>query len=94
MSKEWINNFRIKTPTAVAGVRGTDFWLYYDERDQFNEIIVFDSKVEFGLKDGESKVIQKGQWGGVGGKYGKTPNVINLEQEALQQALKQFSFSP
>jgi hypothetical protein len=40
--------FQIKTPAAVAGVRGTDFMTSFDRQSQQTQIVTFEGKVEFG----------------------------------------------
>ena len=42
------NKFQIKTPTAVAGVRGTDFITGFNRIERRTLIITFEGKVEFG----------------------------------------------
>lgn len=42
------SKFMIKTPSAVAGVRGTDFLTSYDRGTQSSQITTFTGKVEFG----------------------------------------------
>jgi hypothetical protein len=42
------NSFRVRTKTAVAGVRGTDFVTGFDPVSNRSEIITFKGKVEFG----------------------------------------------
>ena len=41
--------FRVKTPSAVAGVRGMDFLTNFDAAKQRTEIVTFEGKVQFGL---------------------------------------------
>ncbi len=61
----------VQTPTAVAGVRGTEFWISYALTGE-SEIIGIEKNVDFMTPDNKSRVIVKpGEWGGVGGKYGK-----------------------
>lgn len=43
------NKFQIKTPTAVAGVRGTDFITGFNSATKESSVITFKGKVEFGL---------------------------------------------
>ncbi|MDX9730708.1 MAG: FecR family protein [Bdellovibrionales bacterium] len=43
------NTFRVKTKSAVAGVRGTDFLTSYDRRTNRSEIVTFIGKVEVGF---------------------------------------------
>lgn len=41
--------FQIKTPAAVAGVRGTDFITSFNQSSHSSQVITFQGKVEFGL---------------------------------------------
>lgn len=41
--------FQIKTPSAVAGVRGTDFITGYNPANRSSQVITFEGKVDFGL---------------------------------------------
>ena len=40
------SNYQVKTATAVAGVRGTEFSVSYDPDDQVTEVLGFNGKVE------------------------------------------------
>lgn len=54
------NKFRVKTPTAVAGVRGTDFITAFTPATQESRVITFEGRVEFGVPgvgDGISKAV-------------------------------------
>ena len=42
------NKFRIKTPTAVAGVRGTDFITSYNKKTKISKVVTFEGRVTFG----------------------------------------------
>lgn len=42
------SKFQIKTPSAVAGVRGTDFMTSFDRGSRSSQITTFHGKVEFG----------------------------------------------
>lgn len=59
------NKFQVKTPSAVAGVRGTDFLTSYDRRSQKSEVITFEGRVEFGIPRGvdiaNSVVVEAGR---------------------------------
>lgn len=57
------NTFLIKTPTAVAGVRGTDFVTSYDTKTQVTQVTTLEGKVELtNLQIPDSTVvIQKGE---------------------------------
>jgi len=43
------SKFQIKTPSAVAGVRGTDFLMGYNSANNSSQVVTFEGKVEFGL---------------------------------------------
>lgn len=43
------NRFQVKTPSAVAGVRGTDFLASYDTSTQQTQVVTFEGEVAFGL---------------------------------------------
>jgi hypothetical protein len=42
------NTFQVKTKSAVAGVRGTDFMTGFDPKTNKSEVVTFRGKVEFG----------------------------------------------
>ncbi len=46
------STFEIKTPTAVAGVRGTDFMVEVDPETDGSSVTVFDGEVEVGDTEG------------------------------------------
>jgi hypothetical protein len=41
--------FQIKTPSAVAGVRGTDFMMGYSQASHQSNVITFQGRVDFGM---------------------------------------------
>lgn len=43
------SKFQVKTPSAVAGVRGTDFMASYNRMDNTSSVVTFHGAVEFGL---------------------------------------------
>lgn len=43
------SKFQVKTPTAVAGVRGTDFFTSFSSKSRSTQIVTFEGKVKFGL---------------------------------------------
>jgi hypothetical protein len=43
------SKFQIKTPSAVAGVRGTDFMVGFNRADRSSQVVTFRGKVEFGV---------------------------------------------
>lgn len=86
-SSEWKGS-QVFTKSASLGVRGTDFEIQHREGSQETEIIVFDGDVLFQSNLAKSEaLIHKGQWGGVGGKFGeKVAKPIDLSPEQLQKA--------
>lgn len=50
------NKFQVKTPSAVAGVRGTDFITSFDKGRSETKIITFEGRVEFGIPAGSSDI--------------------------------------
>ncbi len=80
---------KIFTKTVSMGVRGTDFLIKYNETLGETEIIMFDGEVVMeNLKDvSNSQLLTKGQWCGVGGRFGeKIANPLNLPKTALDSA--------
>jgi hypothetical protein len=60
------NKFIIKTPTAVAGVRGTDFFVNYSAKTRITEVVTLKGAVEFsalknGVIEGNPVVVQQKQ---------------------------------
>lgn len=43
------SKFQIKTPGAVAGVRGTDFMMGFNRADRSSRVVTFEGKVDFGM---------------------------------------------
>jgi hypothetical protein len=41
--------FQIRTPSAVAGVRGTDFLISFNQANRQSQVVTFEGKVEFGV---------------------------------------------
>lgn len=68
----------IYTKVASLGVRGTDFYIKNSSLFGETEIIVFNGKVSFQSKAmaSDEKLITKGQWGGLGGRFGAQVKVI------------------
>ncbi|MEW6775951.1 MAG: FecR family protein, partial [Bdellovibrionota bacterium] len=55
------SNFEVRTPTAVAGVRGTDFEVEHDEAAGESGVYVFEGSTDWkDVKSGESLLIQSG----------------------------------
>lgn len=51
------NAFEVKTKSAVAGVRGTDFLTSYDSRSNATEVVTFRGQVEVGQLGPDGKVV-------------------------------------
>lgn len=76
----------IHTKTAIIGVRGTDFLLKVNPALNETEVVVFDGQVELANSsdDSNKSLINKGQWGGIGGRYGqKVGEAFTLPAKAL-----------
>lgn len=69
----------IKTKNAVFGVRGTNFAIIYGKLLGESEIVCFDGKVNFTNQKNtkNTKLITKGQWGGLGGRFGSVITVMD-----------------
>lgn len=82
---------KIYTRHIAMGVRGTDFLIKTNALLGESEIIMFDGEVQMdNLSDPENSVIvKKGQWGGVGGRYGKKiAPPLDLPKEVLDLTSK------
>ncbi len=86
--------FHVRTPTAVAGVRGTDFYLSYWPLLSEAEIICFESSVTFSNADNKSRqLVKAGHWGGLGGRFGKKiAPPIQLSPAMLEHFGREISF--
>lgn len=76
----------VKTPNAVMGIRGTDFYASYNPMLGETEIICYDGEVQFtnAVDEKDSKSISKNQWGGIGGRFGKKlSDVLTLSPELI-----------
>ncbi|GAB4414453.1 MAG: hypothetical protein OHK0056_21320 [Bacteriovoracaceae bacterium] len=76
----------ILTPQAALGVRGTDFVLKTTELFDESEIVVLDGLVSFeNLANPNDKAsVKKGQWGGVGGRFGQiNGKILDLPKKIL-----------
>lgn len=51
------NKFQVKTKTAVAGVRGTDFLASYNPQQNSSNVITFEGRVEFGLPGANGSIV-------------------------------------
>ncbi len=77
---------KIYTKNVAMGVRGTDFLIKSFPLFGETEIVMFDGEVVMdNLDDKTNSVsVKKGQWGGLGGRYGKKINPpLDLPKEVL-----------
>jgi hypothetical protein len=51
------SRFQVKTPTAVAGVRGTDFFTAYNPSTQSTQVVTFQGAVQFGQLGAGGKIM-------------------------------------
>ncbi len=51
------NTFQVKTPSAVAGVRGTDFFTSYNQVTHASKVVTFRGEVAFGLPGPSGTII-------------------------------------
>lgn len=69
-NKDDKKSFKVVTPAAVTGVRGTDFMTSFNDLLGETEVICFDGLLAFGNLKGDQQVtVKKGQWGGHGGRF-------------------------
>ena len=84
---------KINTKRASFGVRGTDFLLTSNSLLGETEIIMFDGEVTFeNINDkNNTAILKKGQWGGIGGRFGeRIAPVLDLPTAILEQAEKKI----
>ena len=77
----------VATKSAVMGIRGTEFMAIYNSLLDETEIISFTGDIEFRRKDKPKnpKIIKTGQWGGVGGRFGKdVGEILDLPANVLE----------
>lgn len=85
--------FQVVTPVTVAGVRGTDFMVSYDDVLGESEIVCFESHVEFSNSTTKkSIVVGPGQWGGVGLRFGELREPLTLPPKVLQAIESSISY--
>jgi hypothetical protein len=78
---------KIFTKKAALGVRGTDFYLKYTPILNETELVIFDGEVMLeNLNDkANSALVKKGQWGGIGGRFGeKISPILDLPATFLK----------
>jgi len=81
------HRFIVRTGSAVMGVRGTDFMGVFNALLGESEIVVFEGEVAFeSAKDSnDAKVVRKGQWGGIGGRFRqKIGDLIDLPPHVIE----------
>ncbi len=83
---------KIHTKYVAFGIRGTDFLLKVKRFSLFNEteIIMFEGSVSMENIDDptNSVIVSKGQWAGLGGRYGKKINPpLELPQSILDSTI-------
>jgi hypothetical protein len=67
-----VKEFKLTTRNAVAGVRGTDFFVSVNPDLGETEVICIESKITLSHLDGSGeKIIPAGYWGGKGGRFGE-----------------------
>ncbi|HEY8278224.1 MAG TPA: FecR domain-containing protein [Bdellovibrionota bacterium] len=88
MKSNQLKGSHVHTKSAALGVRGTDFEVQNRKDSGETEIIVFDGEVLLQSKLASSEqLVKKGQWGGVGGKFGKViAKPIDVPEDALKKA--------
>jgi hypothetical protein len=82
---------KIFTKKVSLGVRGTDFYLKYGTILGETEIIMFDGEVMMeNINDAtNTALIKKGQWGGIGGRFGeKISPILDLPSTLLSNTEK------
>ncbi|WP_127716125.1 FecR domain-containing protein [Halobacteriovorax sp. HLS] len=81
------------TKNASVGVRGTDYILKVTKLLGESEIVVIDGEVEFKNinNPSDTAIVGKGQWGGLGGRYGSTiGDILSLPKNVVEAFDKQL----
>lgn len=84
--------YHMKTPSAVAGVRGTDFYVEYDVASKENVICTFEGKVSY--KPNESKtgyLVVAGKF--IRHKEGEDVKVITAKAPWVEKILKSLEIT-
>ncbi len=87
-------SLEFRTATAIMGVRGTDFFVSYNPLLAESEIICFDGVVNFksAANPRDNKNITRGQWGGIGGRFGEQiGRILDLPAHVLEAFKNQIS---
>jgi hypothetical protein len=85
---------KLYSPIAALGVRGTDFLFIVNPLLGESEIVVLDGLVvmENLNRGNDQALIKKGQWGGLGGRYGtRIGEVLNLPKKVLNHFNEQLN---
>lgn len=86
---------RLYTKVSSMGVRGTDYTVVANKSLGETEIIVIDGAVEFEnlLVPGEKAIVKKGQWGGIGGRFGQNiGKILDLPSDVVESFDRQLKF--
>jgi hypothetical protein len=89
-------DFKVRTPVAVVGVRGTDFMVTANELLKETEVVCFESEIDFQDASTNKKptIVKKGQWGGLGGRFGSTiKSPITLPENVLMHFKDSLKFN-
>lgn len=83
----------VYTKNASVGARGTDYILKVTKLLGESEIVVIDGEVEFKNinNPSDSAIVSKGQWGGLGGRYGNSiGDILSLPKNVVEAFDKQL----
>lgn len=78
--------FQVSTANSVMGIRGTHFLVVRNSLLGETELVSFEGTLRFtnALNKTDERIVKTGQWGGLGGRFGKTiAPVLDLPQKAL-----------
>lgn len=86
-------SFRMKTFTAVAGVRGTDFYMSYEPNSAITDQATLQGQVEVEhIKSGEKVLVEKGQQVTVTTKPVEPPKVVDTKGKDKVDVPKEKTF--
>lgn len=95
IKKKVLKDGVIHTRQASIGVRGTDYYLIQNPLLGETEIVCLDGKVLFtNQSDTRDKtLVSKGQWGGLGGRYGeKIGKILDLPPSVIKHFNSQLKY--
>ncbi len=87
----------IKTRNAIMGVRGTDFMIIANWKLAETEVICFDGQVKIFNRENrkDTGLINKGQWGGLGGRFGDSVGkVLDLPERFVEVSKQMLPMNP